>query len=73
MSETLTESLRRRLNERVACPTCHQPLPGKNVRDMAAEIGLPHTVLWRFLRGGDMQGRNLDIIAGYLEGLGPSS
>lgn len=66
--ETMTESLRRRLRERIECPTCLQPMPGDSMRSLADSLGLPHTVVWRFLRGGDMTGRNLDKVAAYLEG-----
>lgn len=67
LTESMTESLRRRLRERIECPTCFRPMPGDSVRSLADAVGLPHTVLWRFLQGKDMTGRNLDKVAVYLE------
>lgn len=68
--ETLTETLRRRVREAAGvttCPTCGQPTPIEGgVRSLAASIGIPHAVLWRFLGGKDMTGRNLDIIEAWL-------
>lgn len=37
------------------------------MRSLADAVGLPHTVVWRFLKGGDMTGRNLDKVAAYLD------
>ena len=64
--ETLTASLRRRLREsQPTCPTCGQPT-GTSLRALGESVGVPFTVLARFLKGGDMMGRNLDLVAAYL-------
>jgi hypothetical protein len=66
--ETMTAWLRRRLAARSGvCPTCHQPTKEGGVRALAAEIGLPPTVVWRFLKGNDMTGRNLDKVVAWLD------
>lgn len=67
--ESMTDALRRRLLEGIACPTCHQPLPGESTRKLADAMGMTHTGLWRFLKGGDMTGRNLDKVDAYLKAL----
>jgi hypothetical protein len=64
--ESLTDGIRRRVRERIgACPTCGAATSG--TRPVATAIGVPNTVLWRFLKGGDMTGRNLDKLAAWLE------
>jgi hypothetical protein len=68
-TETLTENLRRRLRERIECPTCYQPMPGDTQAKLAAEVGLAPSILSRFLNGKDMTGRNLDKVAAYLADL----
>ena len=68
-AETLTEGMRRRLLEFCECPTCHRPINDGGLRALADQIGIVHTVLWRFMRGGDMTGRNLDKVAAFLDGI----
>ncbi len=64
---SLTDSLRKRVAERTGlCPTCGQPTNEGDVRALAADIGIPHTVLWRFLKGHDATGRTLDTIDAWL-------
>lgn len=66
-AETMTEGLRRQVRERsLFCPTCGQPTSPDGVRGLAGQIGVPHTVLWRFLKGSDATGRTLDKIAAWL-------
>ena len=66
--ETFTAGLRRRLEaDRWRCPTCHQPTGGGGVRGLAELIGVNHATLWRFLRGGDMTGRNIDLVVAFLD------
>lgn len=61
-TETLTESIRRRLRETTAtCPACGQST-GQSLRALGEATGVPFTGLSRFLKGGDMTGRNLDKI-----------
>jgi hypothetical protein len=70
MPESLTESLRRRLRDHnPACPTCGQPT-GSSLRALGEQVGVPFTVLARFLKGGDATGRTLDKIAAYLDRAG---
>ena len=71
--ETFTAGLRRRLEaDTWRCPTCHHPTSENGVRGLAERVGVPHTVLWRFLRGGDMTGRNIDLVVAFLEREEPS-
>jgi len=66
MPETLTDSIRRRLREHAGtCPTCGQP-NGMSLRKLGDATGVPFTVLARFLKGGDMMGRNLDLVDHWL-------
>jgi hypothetical protein len=68
MNESFTDSVRRRIRERSGeCPTCHQPTREGSIRGIADVIGMSHTTLWRFLRGGDITGRNLDKVIAWLE------
>ena len=69
-SETFTEGLRRRLGEFSACPTCHRPINDGGTRKLAEQVGVNHTTLWRFLRGGDMNGRGIDKVVSFLDGIG---
>ena len=39
---------------------------------LAEQIGMSHAVLWRFLRGKDMTGRNLDKVNQWLALAAPS-
>lgn len=50
---TYTDRLRERLRAAFGapCPTCGSPTGG-SVRRQAEAIGVTHTALWRFLRGG---------------------
>ena len=64
--ESLTTSIRRRVLAVAACPHCHQAMPGQSHREIAEAMGIPHTVLWRFLRGSDITGRNLDKVHAWL-------
>lgn len=62
-----TETLRHRVRAKGgACPTCGQPLSEGGVRAVAAAIGIGHSTLWRFLRGRDITGRNIDLIEAWL-------
>jgi hypothetical protein len=68
MSESFTDSVRRRIREQSGeCPTCHQPTSDGGIRRVADAIGISHTSLWRFLRGGDITGRNLDKMIAWLD------
>lgn len=68
MTESLTEGLRRQVREKgVECPTCHQPTVDGGIRGLASSMGVPHSVLWRFLQGKDATGRTLDKIAAWLQ------
>lgn len=68
--ETFTESVRRRLREaHPVCPTCGQAT-GQSLRALSGVTGVSFTVLGRFLKGGDMTGRNLDKIVAWLDTAG---
>lgn len=67
--ETLQDSLRRRLRERlgmVVCPTCCRS-GGVTVRDGARVSGIKLTSLHRFLSGKNADGKTLDAVAAFLE------
>lgn len=66
-AEYLTASIRRLVLGIIACPHCHQAMPGQSLREIAEAMGVPNTVLWRFLRGADITGRNLDKVHAWLE------
>jgi hypothetical protein len=68
VAETLTESIRRRVREKSGeCPTCHQPTAEGGVRQVAQDIGLSHTTLWRFMRGHQATSDVLDKIVTWLD------
>ena len=67
MVETFTESVRRRFRDRqLTCPTCGQ-VTGSSLRALGEATGVPFNNLARFLKGGDMVGRNLDRVVAYLD------
>jgi predicted transcriptional regulator len=65
MTETFTESLRRRLLEASKfCPTCHQPTA--SVPQLAERMAVPYPTLNRFLNGGTPNAATIDAIVKYL-------
>lgn len=68
---TLTERLRRDVRAAgLICPTCGQPTADRGIRGLADAIGIPHSVLWRFIQGKDATGRTLDKIDAWLASRG---
>lgn len=64
---TLSERIRDEVRDLSApCPTCGQPRNKRGLRHLAAEIGIPHTVLWRFMKGGAATTDTLDRIDTWL-------
>jgi hypothetical protein len=69
MTETFTDSLRRRLREHaLICPTCGQSTEAGGIRALAKRSGVTHTTLWRFMRGSDVTGTTIDAIVKFLGG-----
>lgn len=67
MTETFTESLRRRLLEASKfCPTCGQPTSKGGLRAFGEKIGIGPTVLWHFLRGDMPSAATIDAIVKFL-------
>lgn len=64
MAETLTESIRRRLRERIACPECGNTTVA--LRPLGRMIDVPFTSLHRFLNGRSATSQTLDKIAAWL-------
>lgn len=64
---TFTDDLRERTRRRLGiCPTCGQPT-SPHYKETADSIGMSTSILWRFLRGHDLTGRNIDKIVTWLE------
>lgn len=55
----LTELLRKYVKEEFCCPTCGVP---RHFREVADKIGVNHTTLWRFMRGGKPSANLLDAL-----------
>jgi predicted transcriptional regulator len=67
MTETFTDSLRRRLLEASKfCPTCGQPT--SSVPELATRVGVPYPTLHRFLEGGTPNAATIDAIVKFLGG-----
>jgi transcriptional regulator with XRE-family HTH domain len=64
---TFTEGLRTRLRSAFGvCPTCGQPTE-HSTREIADEIGLSHTTLWRFLKGKKPSADVVDRLVDWLD------
>ena len=69
MTETFTDSLRRRLLEASKfCPTCGQPTTEGGMRALGRKIGVAPMTVSRFLSGRDVQSDTIDAIVKYLGG-----
>jgi len=63
---TLIDELRQRTKRRLLyCPTCGQGTKN-NLRESATRIGMAHTTLWRFVKGGQPSARVMLKIAEWL-------
>jgi hypothetical protein len=67
---TFTDDLRQRVRDRLGdavCPTCGQETNPLGVRTKAQLIGVDHSTLWRFLRGGKPSSALIDALVSWLE------
>ena len=65
---TFTDRLRERTRTTLGgpCPTCGQPTGGAT-RESATTLGISHTTLWRFLRGGKPSALLVDRLVDWLD------
>ena len=60
-----TSDLRARASALLApCPTCKRPT--LSVRDLAAQVGVSHSTLWRFLAGKAPSAKLVDALTAFL-------